>query len=203
MVEFILASASPARLALLRAAGIAPIVHVSGVDEDAVLSSLADADPTADAATQVLTLSEHKAADVARFHAGALVVGCDSMLEVGGDVVGKPRTPHVAIRRWRDMRGKTGTLHTGHSIVGPDGATLSRTASTLIRFANPSDDEIAAYVATGEPLGVAGGFTIDGKGGAFIDAIEGDHHNVVGISIPLLRTMTAQIGIKWTQLWAD
>lgn len=193
----VLASKSPARLATLRAAGIEPVVIVSGVDEDQV----ADLPPAALAQA----LSELKCASVVPHPdvpTGALVLACDSVLEFDGEALGKPRTPEVATARWRRMRGRAGVLHTGHALTDTaSGRTMTATVSTTVHFADVDDDEIDAYVATGEPLWVAGAFTIDGYAGGFITRIEGDHHNVVGVSLPTLRTMVRQLGGSWTSLW--
>ena len=142
--------------------------------------------------------------DAGAMGAGAFVVGCDSMLEIDGRIVGKPGDPETAVERWRSMRGATGTLHTGHTLVRlPDGATAEGVSSTVVHFARPSDAEIEAYVATGEPLWCAGAFTIDGLGGAFIEGVEGDPHGVVGLSLPLLRRLVIELGGSWTDLWAQ
>lgn len=136
--------------------------------------------------------------------AGTFVVGCDSMLEIDGRIVGKPGDPETAVERWRSMRGATGILHTGHTLVRlPDGATTEGVSSTVVHFARPSDAEIEAYVATGEPLWCAGAFTIDGLGGAFVEGVEGDPHGVVGLSLPLLRRLVIELGGSWTDLWAQ
>jgi septum formation protein len=193
----VLASQSPARLATLRAAGIDPVVIVSGVDEDG-LGPL----PPAELALQ---LAELKCAAVAArddLPAGALVLGCDSILELDGEPLGKPGTAEQAIRRWRAMRGRSGVLLTGHCLRDTaTGHVASATAATTVHFADLDDEEIAAYVATGEPLQVAGAFTIDGLGGGFVTAVEGDHHNVVGVSLPLVRELAAELGHRWTDLW--
>jgi septum formation protein len=198
VTPLVLASASPARLATLRAAGIDPVVVVSGVDE-----SLVDDLPPAELALQ---LAELKCAAVAGrddLPAGALVLGCDSVLELDGEALGKPGDAENARARWRAMRGRSGVLHTGHSLRDTVADRVAAaTASTVVHFADLSDDEIDAYVATGEPLEVAGAFTVDGLGGAFVTGIEGDHHNVVGLSLPLLRELTAELGHSWTGLWA-
>ena len=197
----ILASASPARLSTLRSAGIEPTVIVSGVDEDAVLAGHADARPSEAA----LLLARAKAERVADERPGSLVLGCDSILEIDGEPFGKPGTPEVARERWRAMRGGEGVLHTGHWLVDArrdDRAATGATASTTVSFANLSDAEIDAYVATDEPLNVAGGFTVDGLGGSFVESVSGDHHNVVGVSLPLLRRLLAELGIGITELWA-
>ena len=142
--------------------------------------------------------------DAAAMGAGVFVVGCDSMLEIDGRIVGKPGDPETAVERWRSMRGATGTLHTGHTLVRlPDGATAEGVSSTVVHFARPSDAEIEAYVATGEPLWCAGAFTIDGLGGAFVEGVEGDPHGVVGLSLPLLRRLVLELGGSWTDLWAQ
>lgn len=203
MMQFVLASASPARLATLRAAGVRPRVEVAQVDEPAVLAAaLAGAGGTLAASQQVLTLARAKADDVASrmTQPDALVLGCDSMLEIDGNVVGKPHTPEVAIARWRAMRGNTGLLHTGHWLVSGENA-VGATSTTVVHFADLTDDEIAAYVATGEPLHVAGGFTVDGLGGAYVTGIEGDYHGVVGLSLPLLRELLGKLGVAFHQLW--
>ncbi|MEQ6902423.1 nucleoside triphosphate pyrophosphatase [Nocardioides sp. YIM 152588] len=198
MPTFVLASASPARLKVLRQAGLDPHVIVSGVDES-VLSDLAPA-PLA------LGLAELKCGAVASLPevaAGALVLGCDSVLELDGAALGKPADDSEAVARWQAMRGRAGVLHTGHCLrVAGSDQVATAVASTTVRFADVTDAEIAAYVASGEPLHVAGAFTIDGLGGAFIDGIEGDHHNVIGVSLPLLRTMTTVLGFAWTDLWS-
>ena len=212
MTRLVLASASPARLATLRAAGIDPLVVVSAVDEDSALAAAQARFGELEPADVVLLLAQTKAHDVASSDVvgeDALVLGCDSMLEIDGEVVGKPGTAAVAAERWRAMRGRTGILRTGHWVVderdperGGTGGTIGATSETVVHFADLSDAEIDAYVATGEPLAVAGGFTIDGLGGPFIDGIEGDHHGVVGVSLPLLRELLGQLGVTIPELWA-
>jgi septum formation protein len=196
VTRLVLASASPARLATLRAAGIEPSIVVSGVDEDQV-TGLAPA-------ALAQHLAELKCAAVSeQLSDGSLVLGCDSVLELDGASLGKPLDPDEAVARWRAMRGRTGTLHTGHCLRDTaSGRQATGTGSTLVHFADVTDAEIAAYVESGEPLEVAGAFTIDGLGGAFVTAIEGDHHNVVGLSLPLLRDLLADLGYAWTDLWA-
>jgi septum formation protein len=196
-MQLVLASASPARLATLRSAGLDPTVVVSGVDE-----SQLDGLPPAELALQ---LAELKCAAVAGrddVPAGSLVLGCDSVLELGGEALGKPSSAAEAVERWQRMRGHSGVLRTGHCLRDTTtGRVAAATASTVVHFADLSDAEIAAYVATGEPLHVAGAFTIDGLGGAFVTGIEGDHHNVVGVSLPLLRDLVGELGHEWTGLW--
>ena len=235
MTTLLLASASPARLSTLRSAGLDPQVRVSSVDEDAVLAEGRERFGALEPADAVLLLAQAKAEDVTRAleqtavgtdtdadaSAGEapaegsgvvalpdLVVGCDSMLELDGEIFGKPADAETAVARWRTMRGRSGVLHTGHWVVdlrdpedGGTGGTLGATSSTTVHFAQVSDEEIEAYVATGEPLAVAGAFTLDGRGGAFVSGVEGDHHGVVGISLPLLRELLDQVGVRWTDLW--
>jgi septum formation protein len=205
MTRLLLASASSARLRTLQAAGVEPVVRQSGVDEDAVLAQAAALDGPVEPADAALVLARAKAEAVAADVVDIVVLGCDSVFELDGQAHGKPADPAAAVERWRAMRGRSGLLHTGHWLVDtrPDwrGEALGALASTTVHFADVGDDEIAAYVATGEPLQVAGAFTIDGLGGPFISGIEGDHHNVVGLSLPLLRTMLVTLGVTWTDLW--
>jgi len=192
--RLVLASASPARLATLRSAGVHPEVIVSGVDETLVT--------TGEPARLAVELAILKARAVAVQVPDGLVIGCDSVLELDGHIHGKPADADEAIRRWRAMRGRSGVLHTGHCLIDTaQGREIARSADTLVHFADLSDAEIEAYVATGEPLRVAGAFTLDGLGGAFVRGIEGDSHSVVGISLPLLRTMLAELGAAWVDLW--
>ena len=196
-MQLVLASASPARLATLRTAGIDPMVIVSGVDE-----SKLDGLPPAELALQLAELKCAAVAERDDVPAGSLVLGCDSVLELGGEALGKPDSPEVAVERWKRMRGRSGVLQTGHCLSDTGtGRVAAATASTVVHFADLSDAEISAYVATGEPLQVAGAFTVDGLGGAFVTRIEGDHHNVVGVSLPLLRDLVAELGHEWTELW--
>ena len=209
----LLASQSSGRLATLRAAGVEPLVRVSDVDEHAVLRVLAaDSRQEPTPVQQVQALARAKAEEVAAAVTRAereadpslVVVGCDSMLEIDGRVVGKPGTSEIARARWQSMRGRTGVLHSGHALVRVgNGARAGGVSSTTVRFGSPTDAEIDAYVATGEPLGCAGAFTIAGLGGAFIDGIDGDPHGVVGISLPLLRRLLADLDVRWTDLWVS
>jgi septum formation protein len=194
VTRLVLASASPGRLATLRAAGIEPEVVVSSVDESEVhASSVADL---------VEQLAIAKAVDVAgRTDATALVLGCDSLLDVNGQAVGKPATPQAAIEQWQAIRGRRAILRTGHALIDTaHNEARSAVASTTVSFAAVTDAEIAAYVRTGEPLHCAGGFTIDGLGGWFIEGVGGDYHNVVGLSLPTLRSMLLELGYQLTDL---
>ncbi|GAA4521486.1 Maf family protein [Brachybacterium paraconglomeratum] len=214
----LLASASAGRRATLRAARIEHSALPVDLDEDAILAAArerasASGDPgdQLTAEEEVLLLAREKAlAATARSEGGYVVLGCDSMLELDGEMIGKPLTAERARDRWQAMRGRTAVLHSGHWIVddrdeedGGTGATFGASASCQITFAQLSDDEIDAYVATGEPLGVAGGFTIDGMGGPFVERVDGDPHAVVGLSLPLLRRMLDDIGLGIHQLWGE
>ena len=195
--RLVLASASPARRALLKAAGIDADVVVSGVDE-----SIVEAE---DAYTLSLALARMKARTVAGgmpAEPGVLILGCDSVLAFDGQILGKPGDASEAVKRWQMMRGRSGVLHTGHhltDLVG--GQQAEEVGTTVVHFADVSDAEIEAYVATKEPLQVAGAFTIDGRGGAFVERIEGDPSNVIGLSLPLLRRLLAELNISITELW--
>ena len=199
MTAIVLASGSPARLAVLRAAGLEPEVVVSGVDETAFSAAT-----PAELAGQ---LARAKAAAVAASLpgrlAGALVIGCDSLLDLDGRALGKPASAAEAAARWREMSGRSGTLVTGHCVINAaTGQRAAAVAATTVRFGTPSERQVAAYVASGEPLAVAGAFTLDGRGGWFVDGIDGDHGNVLGISLPLLRRLLAELGFDVTELWA-
>jgi septum formation protein len=204
-VRVILASASPARLGVLRAAGLDPLVEVSDVDEDAVLAVLPGAPP----GEVVTALAWAKATSVAErvrpAHPDAVVIGCDSMLHLDGELVGKPGTPETARRRWAGMAGRTGELVTGHTVLRVAGGEVTgaaaRHATTTVRFATPAAAELDAYLASEEPLAVAGAFTLDGLGGWFVDGIDGDPSNVIGISLPLTRALLAEVGVTVTDLW--
>ena len=187
-MRFVLASASPARLTTLRRAGADPEVIVSGVDESGVQA--------ASPAELAGTLAGLKAAAVARtIPNDALVLGCDSLLEFDGRALGKPGSEEAAVDRWREISGRIGVLHTGHALIDTESTrSARRTVSTIVHFAQLTDAEIDGYVATGEPIAVAGAFTIDGLGGWFVCGIEGDPHNVVGVSLPAVREMLHEIG---------
>lgn len=195
MTSIVLASASPARLAVLRAAGFRPEVMVSGVDETAL---------TADTPAELTSrLARAKAAAVASRLRDGLVIGCDSLLDLDGRALGKPASAADAAARWREMAGRTGILVTGHCVINAaTGQRADAVAATTVRFGTLSEREIAAYVASGEPLNVAGAFTLGGLGGWFVDGIDGDHSNVLGVSLPLLRRLLAQLGFDITKLWA-
>jgi septum formation protein len=197
--RLVLASASPARRALLSAAAIDVDVLVSGVDEAVVEAE--------DAYTLSLALARMKARTVAaRMQAqpGVLILGCDSVLAFDGEILGKPADAEEAIKRWQAMRGRSGVLHTGHHLTDLVGGHQAEdVGTTVVHFGDITDEEIERYVASGEPLNVAGAFTIDGRGGAFVERIEGDPGNVVGLSLPLLRRLLAELGISITDLWRD
>lgn len=202
-----LGSSSPARLQTLRQAGLDPVVIEPKVDEESVHL------PGAPELTAELARLKGESVLSGLPATGLLTEGplvllaCDSMLEIEGRVHGKPGTPEAAIVRWYRMRGRQGLLHTGHYVAlvnGPDEVRHQvRVAETGVTFADLTDAEIAAYAATGEPQRVAGGFTIDGFGGAFVTRITGDPHNVVGISLPLVRQMLLDLGVAWHGLWRD
>ncbi len=213
MTRVLLGSASPARRGVLRAAGLDPLVLVADLDEDALIAGLADQPPEAIVTelakakgeaivAQVLASDDPQIAQVA---ADGVILTCDSMLLIEGRLTGKPKTPEVARERWRQMRGRTGTLLTGHCVTRMSGGAVAHLASgtrgTLIRFSDVSDAVIDAYVATGEPLEVAGAFTLDGLGGWLLDGIDGDPSSVIGISLPLTRDLLAEVGVAVSTLW--
>lgn len=200
MTQLILASQSPARLKILKDAGFDPIVQTSDVDEDQVLSSKDARDPE----QYVQTLAEAKAQDVAQKHAleQVLVLGADSALSFDGEILGKPLVDEIATQRWKQMRGKQGTLFTGQTLVDTKNQHfLTKVSATKVWFSNISDLQIERYVDSKEPLMVAGAFTIDSLGGAFINRIEGDYHTVVGLSLRLLREMMAELEYEYTDFW--
>ena len=210
MTRLVLASTSPARLRLLRDGGIEPTTIAPGVDEDAVVERLTAMGAISGTADMVHALAKAKAEAVldqpdAR---GALVIGCDSSLEFDGEALGKPHEPEVARERWLAMRGKTGTLYSGHWVIdnrdprpGVTPPAVGHVSVAVVNFADITEPEIDAYVATGEPLKVAGAFTIDGLGGAFLKSIEGDAHTVIGLSLPTLRELVRSLGVEYTDLW--
>ncbi|MGW0017790.1 Maf family protein [Rhodococcus sp. NPDC003382] len=208
MTRLVLASASPARLSVLRAAGVEPLVLVSGVDEDAIVASLG---PDTAPEVVVTELARAKAADVVPRLSGdgvddAVVVGCDSMLHIDGRLQGKPGTAEVARARWRSMAGRSADLLTGHSLLrvrdGEIVAEASAHSGTTVYFGTPTDDELEAYLASGEPLQVAGAFTLDSLGGWFIERLEGDPSSVIGIGLPLVRRLLGEVGVSVADLWS-
>ena len=209
MTRLVLASTSPARLTLLRNAGIDPVTIAPGVDEDAVAARAESMGLIANTSDMVHVLAKAKAEAVLGHHdAVGLIIGCDSSLEFEGESLGKPHDPEVARERWRRIRGKSGVLHSGHWLIdnrhpkpGQLPPATGSVGSTIVHFADLSDSEIDAYVATGEPLKVAGAFTIDGLGGAFISSIEGDPHTVIGLSLPILRELAIKLGVDYPSLW--
>ncbi|UQE76258.1 Maf-like protein [Gordonia sp. PP30] len=213
MTRVLLGSASPARRGVLRAAGIDPLVLVSDLDEDALIAGLAGHAPEAVVTelakakgvaivAQVLASADP---DIAAVADDGVILTCDSMLLIDGELTGKPKTPEIARERWRRMRGTTGRLLTGHCVTRMTGGTVARAASgtrsTRVHFSDVSDQTIDAYVATGEPLQVAGAFTLDGLGGWLLDGIDGDPSSVIGISLPLTRDLLADVGVDVTSLW--
>lgn len=195
-MKLCLASASPGRLKVLTGAGITPEVIVSTVDEDAILQHMSGSS----ASDVVLALARAKATAVAETSGRELVIGCDSMFVMDGQILGKPYTADVARSRLRTMAGRAGVLLTGHWLIAPSGS-FGGVSEATVYVAAMSEAEIESYIATGEPLHVAGSFTIDGYGGPFIDRIEGDPHGVTGLSLPLLRQLLAQAGLSVTELW--
>ena len=192
--SFVLASASPARRRLLQTAGIEPIVRVSDFDESQIKLS--------DPKQLVNTLAQSKAEVVAAEFESALIMGCDSVLFVNGEIYGKPVDVTEAIARWQKMRGQIGELYTGHALIDlSQNQTLVRCQVTRVYFAQISDRAIEAYVATGEPLKCAGGFALEGRGGLFVEKLEGCHSNVIGLSLPLLRQMLADLGYDVIDFW--
>ncbi|GAA3653432.1 Maf family protein [Microbacterium marinilacus] len=212
-MQVCLASTSPARLMLLRQAGIEPETSAPDVDEEAVVAQTEAREGRAlPPAEHVLLLARRKAEDVAlrladeRAGFDGIVIGGDSMFELDGVVYGKPHTAEAATERWRGMRGRTGVLHSGHSVFrvapGTEPVEAFAVAEASVTFASDVDDaEIAAYVATGEPLHVAGAFTVDSLGGAFIERVDGDPSTVVGMSLSTIRRLVRDLGVAWTDLW--
>jgi septum formation protein len=208
MTRVVLGSASPGRRKVLRQAGIEPLVVVSGVDEGALVAALgADPDP----AVVTAALAEAKATHVAKLldrvvAMDCVVIGCDSMLQSGGELRGKPESEAAAWLQWQVMAGTVAQLYTGHCVIRlRDNAIVyqrTETTATAIRFASPSADELSAYIATGEPMRVAGGFTLDGVGGWFIEAVDGDPSAVIGLGLPTTRRLIESAGLSLAELWA-
>lgn len=194
-MDFVLASASPARRRLLQGIGLNPIVQVSHFDEDQIKET--------NAARLVEALALAKANTVAKQRQNALILGCDSVLLVQGQIFGKPESPEVAIARWQMMRGSYGELYTGHALIDQtQNKTIVRHGSTKVHFAAIDDDTIKAYVASGEPMQCAGCFALEGKGGLFIEKLDGCHSNVIGLSLPLFRQMLKELDYNISQLWS-
>ena len=208
MTRLVLASASKGRLQVLRQAGTDPLVVVSGVDEDALVDGLGpDASPDAVVCELARAKAERVAGELeSSVAADCVVIGCDSMLEVDGQLCGKPQSAGAAVSQWELMAGRSGRLHTGHCLLRLRDAAIThrevQSGCTTVRFAIPTDAELQAYVGYGEPLRVAGGFTLAGLGGWFVDGIEGDPSNVIGVSLPLLRSLLARVGLSVAALWA-
>jgi septum formation protein len=199
-IPFVLASASPSRRRLLEQAGIAPVVLVSGVDEEAIEEAMRDR-PVPDVALALARAKAEAVAAMPDVPAGALVLGCDSIFEVDGVRLGKPPTPEEALRRWQRMRGRSGTLHTGHLLIdSATGTSAGETVSTVVDMVDAPDDEIAAYISTGEPLKVAGGFTLDDLGAPFVAGVHGDPGNVIGVSLPAVRRLGLAMGRTWPEI---
>jgi septum formation protein len=207
MTRIVLASASPGRRQVLRQAGIDPLVIVSGVDEDVVVASLGTLPAPGDA---VCALATAKADQVAAgldptLATDCVVIGCDSMLFIDGELCGKPEDADAARAAWATMAGRSGELYTGHcALLVRDGTVVYRESQfgcTKVYFGNPTEEDLTAYLASGEPLRVAGAFTLDGLGGWFVERIEGDPSNVIGISMPLTRRMLESAGVSISALW--
>jgi len=209
VTKLVLASTSPARLRLLRDGGIEPITVSPGVDEELLTEDGLSSGEITNTEDMVLLLARAKAEAVLGHPdaQGALIIGCDSSLDLDGEALGKPHEPEVAIERWKSMRGRSGRLYTGHWLIDnrdpANSKAQGQATNTTVHFANLSDSEILAYVGTGEPLKVAGAFTIDGLGGAFIRAIEGDSHTVVGLSLSTLRDLCIKLGVDYPSLWSS
>ncbi len=208
MTRLVLGSASPGRLKVLRQAGLDPLVVVSGVDEDAVIAALT---PDASPGDVVTALAQAKADRVAAIldnavAADCVVIGCDSMLHIDSQLVGKPASADAARSQWRSMAGRSGQLYTGHCLLRLlDGKATHRVFESLpttVYFAALTAADLKAYIGSGEPLAVAGGFTLDGLGGWFVDRIEGDPSNVIGLSLPLTRSLLQRVGLSVSELWA-
>lgn len=209
MTRVVLASASPGRRTVLRQAGIDPVVIVSGVDEDTVIAAQGPDAPHGDIANALARAKAEAVVDRLdhALSTDCVVVGCDSMLYIDGELRGKPESSDGARRQWESMGGRSGVLHTGHCVIRlRDGNTTSievECGRTTVNFAKPTDADLTAYLASGESLRVAGGFTIDGLGGWFIDGIEGDPSNVIGLSLPTTRRLFARTGLSIAELWSE
>ena len=208
MTRVVLASASPGRRKVLRQAGIDPLVVVSGVDEDAIIAGLGPDSTPGDITTALATAKAESVVSTldAAVATDCVVIGCDSMLYRDGELLGKPSSPAEALRGWRQMAGRSGRLYTGHCVIRlRDNVIAERAAGvavTTVNFGTPSPRDLDAYVHSGEPVAVAGGFTLDGLGGWFIDGVDGDPSNVVGLGLPLTRTLFGRVGLSIADLWA-
>jgi septum formation protein len=207
-MQLILASASPARLATLTNAGINPIVRVSNVNEEAIELRMAASTPSEIAQALAQAKCEkvtQELADNNELTPNTIVIGCDSVFELNGKPYGKPENASQAKSRWQEMMNTTGILHTGHYVTFTNElgvrSIAGATASTQVHLGELTDAEMDAYVNSGEPFAVAGGFTLDGLGGAFVQGVTGDPSNVVGISLPTVRKLLTELGITWTDLW--
>jgi nucleoside triphosphate pyrophosphatase len=208
MTRVVLGSASPGRLKVLGQAGIDPLVMVSGVDEDLVTAGLgSDASPGVVVSALAAAKAEQVAGELdSAVAADCVVIGCDSMLYIDGRLCGKPQSVAAAVSQWRQLAGRSGQLYTGHCLLRLSGGAITHrgieSACTTVHFAALADEDLQAYVASGEPLQVAGGFTLDGLGGWFIDGVDGDPSNVIGVSLPLLRSLLQRVGLSVAALWA-
>ncbi len=192
--RFVLASASSARRRLLLNAGISPFVCPSAFDESQIVFT--------DPAQLVQTLAQRKAETVVPQFTEALILGCDSVLAIDGEIHGKPASTEVALARWQQMQGRSGDLYTGHALIdSAQNRTLVKYQVTRVDFAPMSQQMIQAYVATGEPLNCAGAFALEGRGGLFVEKISGCHSNIIGLSLPLLRQMLTELGYDITDFW--
>jgi septum formation protein len=201
-IPFVLASASPSRRRLVEQAGLSPLVLVSGVDEEAIEERMRQR-PVPEVALALARAKAEAVVALPEVPSGALVLGCDSIFEVDGVRLGKPPSPEEAMRRWQRMRGRSGTLHTGHWLIDTSrGGSVGETVSTVVDMVDAPDDEIAAYIATGEPLQVAGGFTLDGLGAPYVAGVHGDPGNVIGVSLPAVRRLALSLGMPWSNLRA-
>jgi septum formation protein len=196
-LPFVLASASPSRRRLLEQAGVAPLILVSGVDEEAIEGAMRH-QPVPDVALALARAKAEAVTSLPEVPEDALVLGCDSIFEVDGVRLGKPPTPEEALRRWQRMRGRSGTLHTGHWLMDvAAGTAVGETVSTVVDMVDAPDEEIASYIATGEPLLVAGGFTLDDLGAPYVAGVHGDPGNVIGVSLPAVRRLALTLGRGW------
>ena len=197
----ILASASPARLMLLRSQNIQPIVIASEINEKEIEEQYKNSSTEIVVKELSIAKANYVLTNNVSLNSGILIAA-DSMLEFDSQSLGKPINAENAFARWQKMRGKSGILHTGHTVIRLDNRqTISRVVSTKVKFANVDDKEIIDYVATNEPLNVAGAFTIDSLGAAFVKEVQGDHSNVIGLSLPALREIVRELGLSWTSLW--